>query len=77
MKTKAPSGEILTVSEVAAYLNVHTSTVYRLLTRGRIPAFKVGSDWRFSRTRLKEWIDDQYDQPFSAKKRRKGKPAAN
>lgn len=48
---------VLTVREVADFLGVHQTTVYRLLKRGEIPAFKLGSDWRFSKKRLTEWIE--------------------
>jgi excisionase family DNA binding protein len=46
---------VMTVRDVAAYLSVHKSTIYRLLREGRIPAFKVGSDWRFNRESIDEW----------------------
>jgi excisionase family DNA binding protein len=36
---------VLTVEEVARYLHVHKSTIYRLLRQKELPAFKVGSDW--------------------------------
>ena len=42
---------ILTVKEVAAYLKIHPSTLYRLLKRQGLPAFKMGSDWRFNLSR--------------------------
>jgi excisionase family DNA binding protein len=38
---------VLTVKELADYLRVHPATVYRHLKRGRLPAFRVGRDWRF------------------------------
>ena len=38
---------ILTLAEVARYLRVHPSTVYRLLKSNQLPAFRVGKDWRF------------------------------
>jgi excisionase family DNA binding protein len=40
--------KVMTVREVSAYLQVHRSTIYRLLKRRQIPAFQVGSDWRFN-----------------------------
>jgi len=46
---------VLTVRDVALYLGVHPSTVYRLLQRGELPAFKVGSDWRFNRESIDRW----------------------
>lgn len=49
--------EILTVREVAAWLKVHPSSVYRLLKKRRLPAFRVGSDWRISRRDVELWIE--------------------
>lgn len=53
------SGQILTVKEVASYLSCDKGTIYRLLKKRAIPAFKIGSDWRFSRDALEKWIRDQ------------------
>jgi len=49
---------ILTVGNVAEYLHVHPSTIYRLLKKGQLPAFKVGSDWRFNREAIDRWRAD-------------------
>lgn len=49
----------LTVEEVAKRFGVNPSTVYRLVKRGGLPAFKVGSQWRFSASRLEEWVADR------------------
>ena len=48
----------LTVEEVAKRFGVNATTVYRLVQKGRLPAFKVGNQWRFSETRLEAWIID-------------------
>ena len=45
----------MTLEEVAAYLRVHPSTIYRLLKKNKIPAFKVGSDWRFNVESVDRW----------------------
>jgi excisionase family DNA binding protein len=45
----------MTVREVSAYLQVHPSTIYRLLKHNQIPAFHVGSDWRFSVEAIDRW----------------------
>ena len=47
---------VLTLEEVSQFLRVHPSTVYRLLKDRRIPAFKVGSDWRFNQESIEEWV---------------------
>ena len=49
------SSKIMTVKELADYLKVHASTVYRQLKRGQLPAFKVGSDWRFNVEAIDRW----------------------
>ena len=46
----------LTVNEVARRFGVNTTTVYRLVKRGILPAFKLGNQWRFRRSRLDEWV---------------------
>jgi excisionase family DNA binding protein len=50
---------VMTVRELADYLRVHPSTIYRLLKQKRIPAFKVGSDWRFNREAIDHWRLEQ------------------
>jgi len=46
---------IATVKEVSEYLRVHPSTVYRMLAKKQLPAFRVGSDWRFSLQAIDQW----------------------
>jgi excisionase family DNA binding protein len=46
---------VLTVKEVADYLHVHQSTIYRMLKRSQLPAFRVGSDWRFNVETIDRW----------------------
>ncbi len=48
-------GSVLTVQEVSSYLRVHPSTIYRMLKRNQIPAFRVGSDWRFTIEAIDQW----------------------
>ena len=46
---------VMTLEEVAGYLRVHPSTIYRLLKKKQLPAFKVGSDWRFNLESMDRW----------------------
>jgi excisionase family DNA binding protein len=48
--------KVMTLEEVAQFLHVHPSTVYRLLRTHKIPAFKMGSDWRFNQESIERWI---------------------
>ena len=57
---------IMTVDEVAEYLNLHPLTVRRLARDGEIPAFKVGRQWRIKRELLDKWIADQSAQNTGA-----------
>ena len=54
-------------SDVAAYLHCHTATIYRFLARRDIPAFHLGSDWRFRRSDINAWIEAQYVSPKAEK----------
>src|SRR2546422_8659007 len=47
--------KVLTVRELSNYLRVHPSTIYRLLKKGELPGFKVGSDWRFNIEAIDRW----------------------
>jgi len=48
--------EVLTMKEICDLLQVNQSTLYKLVRRGSIPGFRVGSDWRFRRDVIERWI---------------------
>jgi excisionase family DNA binding protein len=48
--------ELLTASQVARYLKVDKFTVYRLVAQKKLPAFKVGNQWRFNRKMVDAWL---------------------
>jgi len=47
---------LLTAVQVAHYLKVDKFTVYRLVTKKKIPAFKVGNQWRFDKKIIDAWL---------------------
>lgn len=53
------SKEILTAKEVADYLHIHPLTVHRYAREGKIPAFKIGTDWRFHKKYIERWIKEK------------------
>jgi excisionase family DNA binding protein len=55
---KTERARILTLENVAQYLRVHPSTIYRLLKKRQLPAFKVGRDWRFNLESIDRWRTD-------------------
>ena len=56
----------MTLREVAQYLGLHVMTVYKLTREGRVPAVKIGGQWRFKRDVLDEWLESQMHRHTSA-----------
>ncbi len=78
-----PTDEVfLTTEEVLEYLQVNLRTVYRLIKAGKIPAVRVGRQWRFRKRDIDAWLDSQTHQPGPAspppgasRQSRNGRPA--
>ena len=51
--------DILTIQEVADYLRITQKTAYRLAANDTLPGFKVGGSWRFRKSEIKDWIEEQ------------------
>ena len=56
MEQKAVNDEIMTVQEVADYLRISRTTVWRWCNEGRLPAFRIGREWRIKRDALEKTI---------------------
>ena len=50
--------QVMTVKEIAEYLDVHPMTIYKYVQDGKIPAFKIGASWRIRRDSIKKWMDE-------------------
>ena len=60
---------MMTLEEVAEYLQLSTKTVYRLVQSRRVPCFRIGRQWRFKRDQLEDWLTKEtYREP----KRKRG-----
>ena len=60
MPLNLPTDEVfLTTEEVLEYLQVNLRTVYRLIKAGKIPAVRVGRQWRFRKRDIDAWLDSQ------------------
>jgi excisionase family DNA binding protein len=57
--------EFLTTKEVAQYLRVDQYTIYRLVSQKKIPAFKIGNQWRFKRSILERWLKTKMNVSIS------------
>jgi excisionase family DNA binding protein len=60
--------QLLSVAQVAEYLNVDKFTIYRLVTDGQIPAFKIGNQWRFKKKLIEQWLRDNSNTSTYRKK---------
>src|SRR3954467_13179801 len=74
----------LTTEEVLEYLQVNLRTVYRLIKAGKIPAVRVGRQWRFRKRDIDAWLDSQRPRgggprpaPPPSGARRRAPPAAS
>lgn len=54
----------LTTEEVLEYLQVNLRTVYRLIKAGKIPAVRVGRQWRFRKRDIDVWLETQRPRPI-------------
>ena len=76
MATPSPEPEaFLTTDEVLAYLQVNLRTVYRLIDAGKLPAVRVGRQWRFRRRDIDAWLDEQQQSPPAMPAARAAAPA--
>jgi excisionase family DNA binding protein len=48
--------KLLSTDQLANYLKIDKFTVYRLVRQKKIPAFKVGSQWRFKKSMIDAWL---------------------
>src|ERR671925_2026240 len=61
-ETMEPITNILTVRQLATYLNMASVTIYRLAARGELPGTKVGGQWRFHKQAIDEWLSRKPDR---------------
>lgn len=49
--------DVMTIDELAAYLKLSKSTLYKLAQEGKVPGQKVGRHWRFRKKSIDQWLD--------------------
>lgn len=57
--------DIMTLEEVAAYLKVKPQTLYTWAQEKKIPAAKLGKEWRFKKSLIDEWYLQHIDKKFA------------
>jgi excisionase family DNA binding protein len=55
----AQPGGVLTIQELAEYLKISRSTLYKLAQEGKVPGQKVGKHWRFHRGAVDAWLKNR------------------
>jgi excisionase family DNA binding protein len=51
--------EVMDIRMASDYLGISPDTLYKYASDGFVPAFKLGNRWRFKRSRLDDWMDQQ------------------
>ncbi len=57
--------DIMTLEEVAGYLKLKPQTIYTWAQDGKIPAAKLGKEWRFRRSVTDRWFNQHFDEKFA------------
>lgn len=60
----------LTIEELAEYLKMGRTKLYRMAQEGDIPASKVGNQWRFDREEIDQWMKNQ--RPVNTDQKQEG-----
>ena len=56
---ETPVREVMDIRQAASYLGVSTDSLYRYASEGVVPCFRLGNRWRFKKSRLDSWMDEQ------------------
>jgi excisionase family DNA binding protein len=51
--------ELITLEELSKYLKISKPTLYKMVERGKIPALKIASQWRFKKEDIDGWVEKQ------------------
>jgi len=50
---------LMTIKELAEYLQLEEHTIYKMARKGEIPAYKVAGQWRFKKEMIEEWLEQK------------------
>ena len=60
----------MNIRQASQYLGVSPDTLYKYVGEQRIPAFKLGNRWRFKKSRLDQWMEEESSQNEAAGRRK-------
>ena len=66
----ADSREVMNIRQASQYLGVSPDTLYKYVGEQKIPAFKLGNRWRFKKSRLDQWMEEQSSEMEPQTKRK-------
>jgi excisionase family DNA binding protein len=58
-KKQGQDAQLLTIHELAVYLHLDEATVNKLVAAGKIPSIQLERQWRFKKSAIDEWIEEQ------------------
>jgi len=58
----------LTINQIARYLQVSKEKIYKLCQKGKMPASKIGGQWRFKKDTVDQWAESLSNQPAKMKR---------
>ncbi|HTZ48513.1 MAG TPA: helix-turn-helix domain-containing protein [Verrucomicrobiae bacterium] len=62
------SREVMNVRQASQYLGISPDTLYRYITEGEIPAFKLGNRWKLRKTILDRWMERKMNQAVARRR---------
>jgi excisionase family DNA binding protein len=66
----ADAREVMNIRQASQYLGVSPDTLYKYVGEQKIPAFKLGNRWRFKKSRLDQWMEEESRQNEAHSKRK-------
>jgi excisionase family DNA binding protein len=63
--------EVMNIRQASEYLGISRETLYKYIGQERIPAFKLGNRWKFKKTILDHWMENQSGKPEGPAARRR------
>ena len=60
--------EVMDIRQASHYLGISSDTLYKYASEGFVPAFKLGNRWRFKKSRLDDWMDQQSSEGASPRR---------
>ena len=64
LKLMTNNDKIMTLEEVADYLRVTPQTIYTWAQEKKMPAAKLGKEWRFKKSMIDKWFNEHIDEKF-------------